>query len=127
MFPLANVFILSAIMILSILHEDQAGSGKPLNGIMIIEMLKKYRMLPKGLIILSLINSIIGFGFLMSIHNIGYYLTLKYKATSGELGGVLGVHQLLMGLMMPGQSRIVDGVGGIAEMHLLITIQAYPY
>ncbi len=126
MFLLANIFVVSAIMILLVHHEERVGSGKPLQGERIIEMLKEYRRLPRALLVLLLVNSIIGFGAAMSIHNIGYYFALKYGVTSGELGSVLGVQQLLMGLMMLRLPRIVDKVGDMAKAYLLITSPSIP-
>lgn len=69
---------------------------------------------------LLLINAIISLGAGMSIHIIDYYFVLKFNATSGEIGTVLGAQSLLMGLLMLITPRLSKAVGGPLRAYLLI-------
>ncbi|MEN2999205.1 MAG: MFS transporter [Acidilobaceae archaeon] len=69
---------------------------------------------------LVLINAIISLGAGMSIHIIDYYFVLKFNVQSGELGTVLGIQNLLMGLLMLLTPKVSVAVGGPLRAYLLI-------
>ncbi len=75
---------------------------------------------------LAFFNVLIGFGAAMSIHNIDYYFTVKFKTTSAELGSVLGLQQLFMGLIMIRLPRLADRFGGPLRVYLALTLPSIP-
>ncbi len=75
---------------------------------------------------LAVFNILIGFGAAMSIHNIDYYFTVKYRTTSAELGSVFGLQQLIMGLMMVKLPRMADKLGGPLRLYLALTLPSIP-
>jgi len=75
---------------------------------------------------LAVLEMVIGFGAAMSIHNIDYYFALKYGVTSGELGSVFGVQQMVMGLLMLKLPGLSDRLGGPLKVYLLVTMSSIP-
>ncbi|MEB3773777.1 MAG: MFS transporter [Desulfurococcales archaeon] len=75
---------------------------------------------------LAVLEMVIGFGAAMSIHNIDYYFALKYGVTSGELGSVFGVQQMVMGLLMLKLPGLSDRLGGPLKVYLLVTLSSIP-
>jgi len=73
-----------------------------------------------------LVGMLIGFGAAMSIHNIGYYFTVKYGVTSGELGSIFGLQQLIMAFMMAKMPAIADKYGGPLKVYLVATYSSIP-
>jgi len=69
---------------------------------------------------------LIGLGAAMSIHNISYYFAAKYNVTSGEIGSIFGLQQLIMAIIMIKLPNIADKYGGPLRTYLLTTIFSIP-
>ncbi len=69
---------------------------------------------------------LIGLGAAMSIHNISYYFVTKYHVTSGEIGSIFGLQQLVMAITMIKLPNIADKYGGPLKTYLLTTIPSIP-
>jgi MFS family permease len=89
------------------------------------EIYAKKKSLDKSLLIifikLSLIQLIISFGAGLSIQNIDYYFVLKYKTSSGELGSILGLQNILMGLLMFLMPSLSRRFGGPLTAYVIIS------
>jgi len=83
------------------------------------------RSLDKKLLIIfikfSLINILTSFGAGLSIQNIDYYFVLKYKTSSGELGSILGLQNILMGLLMFLMPLLSRRFGGPLTTYVIIS------
>ncbi|MFN4046360.1 MAG: MFS transporter, partial [Acidilobaceae archaeon] len=75
---------------------------------------------------LLLINIIISLGAGMSIHIIDYYFVAKFKVTSGELGTVMGVQNLIMGVTMLLMPTLSSRVGGPLRGYILVAAPSIP-
>ena len=62
----------------------------------------------------------------MSINNISYYFAAKYNVTSGEVGSIFGLQQLVMAMIMIKLPSITDKYGGPLRMYLLTTSPSIP-
>jgi MFS family permease len=84
------------------------------------------RGLPARFYKLVLLESMIGFGAAMSIHNIGYYFILKYGVNSGELGTVTGLESLLQALITTRMPALADRFGGPLRVYIAVTMSSVP-
>lgn len=84
------------------------------------------RMLRGKFLVLATVNIMVGFGAAMSIHNIDYYFAAKYGITSAELGGILGLQQIVMALLMRFMPSLADRYGGLLRIYLSVTIPSIP-
>ena len=71
-------------------------------------------------------STLISLGAAMSIHNISYYFATKYNITSGEVGSIFGLQQLIMAIIMIKLPNIADKYGGPLRTYLLTTIPSIP-
>ena len=85
-----------------------------------------FRGLGRTFYALASIEVVIGFGAAMAIHNIDYYFAAKYGVTSGELGSVLGLEQLAMGLLMLKMPSLADRTGGPVKLYLALAYPSIP-
>ncbi len=85
-----------------------------------------FRGLGRTFYALAGIEVIVGFGAAMAIHNIDYYFAAKYGVTSGELGSVLGLEQLAMGLLMLKMPSLADRAGGPVKLYLALAYPSVP-
>jgi len=69
---------------------------------------------------LVLVNIIISLGAGASIHLIDYYFVLKYNVSSGELGTLWSVQNLVMGLLMFQMPRLSSMVGGALRAYIIV-------
>ncbi len=84
------------------------------------------RMLRGKFLVLATVNIMVGFGAAMSIHNIDYYFAAKYGITSAELGGILGLQQIVMALLMRFMPGLADRYGGLLRIYLAVTTPSIP-
>ncbi len=69
---------------------------------------------------LILINMIISLGAGTSIHLIDYYFVLKFGISSGELGTLWGLQNLVMGLLMLQMPKLSSMVGGALRAYIIV-------
>ncbi len=84
------------------------------------------RGLPSRFYKLVFLESMIGFGAAMSIHNIGYYFILKYEVNSGELGTVTGLESLAQALITTRMPSLADRLGGPLRVYIAVTMSSVP-
>ena len=113
-----SVFILLCIPLIARVAEGAIEQHKSL--------LREVKSISRLFLGLAAFEMIIGFGAAMSIHNIDYYFTLKYKVTSGELGSVFALQQLAMALLMIRLPSISDRVGGPLRVYLVVAATSIP-
>jgi len=73
-----------------------------------------------------LLNILIGFGAALSIHNIDYYFTLKFNVSSGELGSIFGIENLIMAFIMYKLPGLADRLGGAIKLYILLALSSLP-
>ena len=71
-------------------------------------------------------STLISLGASMSIYNISYYFATKYNVTSGEVGSIFGLQQLIMAIIMIKLPNIADKFGGPLRTYLLTTMSSIP-
>ncbi|MCC6060892.1 MAG: MFS transporter [Desulfurococcaceae archaeon] len=69
---------------------------------------------------LILVNIIISLGAGASIHLIDYYFVLKFGVSSGELGTLWSVQNLVMGILMLQMPRLSSMVGGALRAYIIV-------
>ncbi|MEM1633116.1 MAG: MFS transporter [Sulfolobales archaeon] len=120
---LGVVLPVSSIPLLYMIRERSAGGGgwkysdDPES---IVEKPATLRMLLGLLFKLVIVNAVVSFGAGMSIHIIDYYFVLKFNASSGDLGLVFGVQNLIMGFLMLLTPRFSIAVGGPLRAYMII-------
>ncbi len=72
------------------------------------------------------VESLIGFGASISIHNIDYYFVLKYGIGSGELGTMYSSIQFFMAFTMFTLPDLAEHVGGPLKLYIVLTSTSIP-
>jgi len=115
----ALLTLAGAVLILGVKEIYRASRGRG-------RLFPRLRGFPGAFYLVLAAEAIIGFGAAMSVHNIDYYFTVKYGVTSGELGTLFGVQQLVMAGLMYGLPGLADRVGGAVRLYLVLTSTSIP-
>ena len=116
-FALINIIV--SIKLKSLRRQTTSSNKFSLKRIFLLKGLDRFHYI-------LITRVIIGFGAAMSINNISYYFAAKYNVTSGEVGSIFGLQQLVMAMIMIKLPSITDKYGGPLRMYLLTTSPSIP-